>query len=87
MSFTYKKRNDKEYLYFQAGTKGTYYLSPKDLPSNVNIENVKKSLDHMMQKIERDHKIVIRLMSYLPIDVRKKYFERMRKAVDNSFAH
>ena len=85
MSFTYKKRNGKEYLYFQAGTKGTFYLSAKKNPFNVNVENVKRSLDHMLERIEKDHKIVMDLMSHLPADVRKKYIEQIRNSVNNSF--
>jgi hypothetical protein len=49
MSFSYNKRNNKEYLYFHSGTKGTLYLSPKDNPSKVNVENIKKSLGHILE--------------------------------------
>ena len=87
MSFTYKKRKGKEYLYFQGGTKGTFYLLAKENPSNVNVENVKRSLDYVLKRIEKDHKIVTRLVSYLPSNLRKKYIDQIRKAANDSLGY
>jgi hypothetical protein len=70
LSFTYKRRNGKDYLYFQAGSEGTYYISPKSDPSKVNVKNVKKSLHYILTRIDKDREIMKRLLSFLPEEER-----------------
>ncbi|MEM2785577.1 MAG: hypothetical protein QXU32_07585 [Nitrososphaerales archaeon] len=76
MSFTYKKRGSKDYLYFQAGTQGTYYIAPKDDPSKVNLDGVQKSLNYMLDRIEHDYEIVDRLLSFLPENLKRQYLQK-----------
>ena len=40
----------------------------------------------MLERIERDHRMITRLISYLPRNLRKKYGQRIRNIVDSSLA-
>jgi hypothetical protein len=73
VSFTYKKHKGREYLYFQAGREGTYYISPRDASNGANIDNIEKCLKYMEQRIVNDREIVERLISLLPREKRQAY--------------
>ncbi len=76
MSLTYKRRGGKEYLYFQAGTEGTYYIAPKDEPSKVNIDGVVKSLNYALRRLQNYQAIIDELLSLLPEDEQRKYLQK-----------
>jgi hypothetical protein len=73
VSFTYKKHKGREYLYFQAGREGTYYLSPRNSTEGSNIYNVEKSLKYMQTRLKKDREIIEKLISFLPKDKRHEY--------------
>jgi hypothetical protein len=78
VSFTYKKHKGKEYLYFQAGREGTYYISPRDYSGGVNIENVEKCLEYMTKRMANDRDIIERLISLLPRDEKQHYLDLLK---------
>jgi len=73
VGLSYKKRKGKEYVYFEAGRQGTFYLGPKDSRSSVNVENVEKALRYMRTRFMKDKETIEELISYLPKEKRQEY--------------